>query len=139
MLQVNMLQGEGDRHLPFAPLDEVTAEQEGSQWMTPQDHMNLTMQFESPACVFACLSAFAVGHDAFAVFPVLGLQVQLHHPPRSRKTGLAGDTDVAVGIEVAIGIVVAFDSVDQALTGHSTWDSLVLAANMSAFSTTSIS
>ena len=79
--QVNMKQGEGNHPRPFTRLEEVTAAQERYQRMTPQDHMELTMQFESPACVFAWLSAFAVGHDAFAVIPVLGLQVHLHHPP----------------------------------------------------------
>ena len=77
----NMKQGEVDHPHPFALLDEVTAAQEKYQRMTPQDHMELNMQFESPACVFAWRSAFAVGYDAFAVIPVLGLQVQLHRPP----------------------------------------------------------
>ena len=80
-IQVNMKQGEADHSRPFALLDEVTVAQERYQRMTPQDHMELTMQFESPACVFALLSAIAVGCDAFAVITVLGLQVQLHHPP----------------------------------------------------------
>ena len=77
----NMKQGEVDHPRPFTLLDEVTAAQERCQRMTPQDHMELTIQFESPACVFAWLSAFAVGYDAFAVIPLLGLQVHLHHPP----------------------------------------------------------
>ena len=79
--KVNMKQGEADHPRPFTLLDEVTAAQERYQRMTPQDHMELTMQFESPACVFAWLSDIAVGYDAFAVISVLGLQVQLHHPP----------------------------------------------------------
>ena len=87
--QVNMKQGEGDHPRPFTLLDEVTAAQERCQRMTPQDHMELAVQFESPACVFAWLSAFAVGYDdAFAVIPVLGLQVQLHqHPAPENRVG----------------------------------------------------
>ena len=46
-----------------------------------------------------------------------------------RKIGLAGDTDVAIDIEVAVGILVAFDSANQALTCHSTSEPPVVAAN----------
>ena len=81
-------QGEGDHPHPFALLDEVTGAQERYRRMTPQDHMELTMQFESPACVFARLSSFAAGYDAFAMIPVLGLQVQLHqHPAQENRVG----------------------------------------------------
>ena len=136
--QVNMKQGERDHPRPFTLLDEVAAAQDRYRRMTPQDHMKLTMQVESLACVFACLSAFAIGHDAFAVFPVLGLQVQLHQPPAT-EIRLAGDPDVVIGIEVVVGMLVAFDTTNQALTCHSTSDPPVLAANRTACSITSVS
>ena len=58
---------------------------------------------------------------------------------------MAGNTDVDVGTEVAIGTLVASDSVDQALTCrwepacHSPADALVLAATKAASSITSVS
>ena len=55
------------------------------------------------------LSAFAAGHNCIRVTSlVLGLQVCLRTLPL-RETKLAGDTDVAIGIEVAVGILVACD------------------------------
>ena len=46
---------------------------------------------------------------------MLGLQVRLHQPPADEKK-LAGNTEVDVGIEVAVGTLVACNSVYQALT-----------------------
>ena len=51
---------------------------------------------------------------------------------RSRKKEPAGDTDVPIGNEVAVGTLVACDSANQALTCHSTSDPFVLAANRAA-------
>ena len=66
--------------------------------------------------------------------PVLGLQVQLHRPPCPRKK-----VDVAIGIEVAVGMSVACVSGNQAPTCHSTSDPLVLVANRTDFRITSVS
>ena len=55
------------------------------------------------------LSAFAAGHNCIRVTSlVLGLQVCLRTLPL-RETRLVGDPDVVIGIEVAIGILVACD------------------------------
>ena len=74
---------------------------------------------------------------------MLGLQVCLCQPPG--KPRLAGDTDVDASIEMAVGTLVACDSVDQALTClwalacQSPTDALMLAANNPAFSIASVS
>ena len=52
----------------------------------------------------------------FGTLPVLGLQVRLRQPSAQENMGLAGDTDVDASIEMAVGTLVACDSVDQALT-----------------------
>ena len=57
---------------------------------------------------------------------------------------MTGDTDVDAGVEMAVGTLVACDSVDQALTCrwvlacHSPADALVLAGNKTASSITSV-
>ena len=60
----------------------------------------------------------------------LDLQVRLHQPP-AREKELAGGT---IGLEMAVGTLVAFDGVDQAQTCHSSADALVLAVNKTASS-----
>ena len=83
-----------------------------------------------------------------ASFPALGLQVRLHDPPTQEKRlccTLAGDTDVDVSIVVAVGTLVACNSVAQALTFQwalacrSPADALVLAANKTASGITNVS
>ena len=67
---------------------------------------------------------------------VLGWQVRLKR--------LAGDTDVDVGIVVAVGTLVACDRVGQTLTCrwtsdcHSPADARMVAANKAAFSITGV-
>ena len=92
------------------------------------------------------LSAFAVGRSV----PHQCIRVTLPCSARKcvctslppRNTRLAGDTDVDVGIEMAISTLVACDRVEQAktcrwaLACRSPVDALVVAANKTAFSIT---
>ena len=85
--------------------------------------------------LFPCCFAWAQLHlSTFAV------QVRLHQPPAQEKRlccKVVGETGVDVNIEMAVGAWVACDSIDQALTCHSTADALVFAVNRTACSTTS--
>ena len=67
---------------------------------------------------------------------MLGLQVRVHQP--STKKTLAADTDVDVGMQIAVGTWVACHSFDHALTRHLIAAGLVLAANKTASSITSV-
>ena len=51
-----------------------------------------------------CSCAFAVGRH-FVTLLVLGLQVQLHQTPAQKRK--VGDTDVDIGVEMAVGSLVA--------------------------------
>ena len=51
-----------------------------------------------------CSCAFAVSPH-FVTLPVLGLQVQLHQAPAQEQR--VGDTDVDIGVEMAVGSLVA--------------------------------
>ena len=81
------------------------------------------------ACLCFCLHFRLRGEPRFRGVSC----ARMHHPPL-RKTVLVGDTDVAIGIEVAVGTLIAWDSAKQARTRHSTSDPPVLAANRTACS-----
>ena len=74
-------------------------------------------------------------------FLALDLQVRRHQPStQEQRLGcrLARGTDVDVSVEVAIGTLVACDSVDKALTCHSAVDAFVLAVKKTASSITNV-
>ena len=111
----NMKQGEVDHPRPFTRLHEVTAAQE----KVPKD---------DPARPHGAHHAIRVACLCFCLaFPLRGrlrcfrsdFCARLANATAPlRKIGLAGDTDVAIDIEVAVGILVDFDSANQALTCH---------------------